>query len=130
VTTTDNAVAGPTVQTFSLATTAWLPLTVSPATLSFPTTPVGGTSAPLQVTATNYSTASVTVNGAVASGDYSILSMGSNPCAAGMVLAPATSCTFGVSFTPTITGAIAGVATFGNTTHYSPQIVSLTGSGH
>ena len=130
VTITDNAAAGPTVQTYNLATVGFWPLTVAPASLSFPTTAVGSTSSPLQLTATNCSTVNVTMNAASASGDYAIVSMGVNPCSTGTVLAPGGTCTFGVTFGPTVTGTIQGVATFSNSSPNSPQEVALTGSGH
>ena len=49
VTITDNATSGPTVQTYNLATVGFWPLTVAPASLSFPATAVGSTSSPLQL---------------------------------------------------------------------------------
>jgi hypothetical protein len=130
VTIIDNAASGPTTQTYNLATIGFWPLSVSPASLSFPTTAVGTNSSPMQVTATNYSTANVTINGAVASGDYAIVTFGSNPCTSGTVLSPGAACTFGVTFSPTVTGTIPGVATFSNSTVNGPQTVSLTGIGH
>ncbi len=130
VTTTDNAASGPTTQTYNLATIGFWPLTVSPASLSFPTTAVGSSSSPLQVTATNYSTANVTMNSAAASGDYAVVSFGSNPCTNGTVLPPGAACTFGVTFNPTVAGTIPGVATFSNSSANGPQTVSLTGVGH
>jgi hypothetical protein len=130
VTIVDNAASGTTIQTYNLATVGFWPLTVSPASLSFPTTAVGTTSAPLQVTATNYSGGNVTMNGAAASGDYSVVTMGASPCANGTVLAPGAACTYGVTFSPTVTGTIPGVATLSNTSANGPQLVSLTGGGH
>lgn len=130
VTITDNATSGPTVQTYNLATVGFWPLTVAPASLSFPTTAVGSTSSPLQLTATNYSTGNVTMNAASASGDYAVVSVGANPCTTGTVLAPGGNCTFGITFSPTVTGTIQGVATFSNSSPNSPQVVSLAGSGH
>jgi hypothetical protein len=130
VTIADNAASGPTVQTYNLATVGFWPLTVSPASLSFPTTAVGTTSSPMQVTATNYSSSNVTMNGAAASGDYSIVTMGTSPCSGGTVLAPGAACTYGITFSPTVTGTISGVATFSNSTANGPQLVSLTGAGH
>ena len=129
VTIVDNAASGPTVQTYNLATVGFWPLTVSPATLSFPATAVGTTSSPTQVTATNYSTGNVAMNGAGASGDYFVVTMGASPCANGTVLAPGAACTYGIVFSPTVTGTISGVATFSNSTANGPQLVSLTGAG-
>lgn len=129
VTITDNASSGPTVQTYNLATIGYWPLTVAPASLSFPAIVVGNTSSPLQVTATNYSTANITLTGAAGSGDYAIVSLGTNACTSGTVLAPGAACTFSVTFSPTVTGTISGVATFSNNSPNAPQVVALTGSG-
>ncbi|HEY6768938.1 MAG TPA: choice-of-anchor D domain-containing protein [Candidatus Sulfotelmatobacter sp.] len=130
VTVTDDSTIGPTVQTYNLAGVGYWPITLTPALLSFPATNVGSTSAALQVTATNYSTANVTVNDIAASGDYGVAAMGANPCTVGTVLAPNATCTFGITFSPTVAGTITGVATFGNTSPNGPQVVTLTGLGH
>jgi len=130
VTIVDNASSGPTTQTYNLAATSFWPITLSPVSLSFPTTSVGSTSAPLQAMATNYSAANVTINGIIASGDYGTVTMGTNPCVSGATLAPGTNCTLGVVFSPSVTGAIPGVASFGNSSPNSPQVLSLMGTGH
>jgi len=130
VTVADNATSGPNVQTYNLAAVGYWPITLSPASLSFPTTAVGTTSSPLQMTVTNYSTAAVTLNGLVASGDFSVVSVGSTPCLAGTVLNPVGKCTLGVSFSPTVTGAISGAVTVSHTAPDGPQVGALTGTGH
>ena len=130
VTVVDNATSGPTIQTFNLSAVGYWPISLSPAGLSFPATTVGTTSAPLLITVTNYSTASVTLNNFAASGDYSIVTSGSTPCAIGTVLNPAGKCTIGVTFSPTVTGTISGAVTVSHSAPDSPQVVSVTGSGH
>jgi hypothetical protein len=130
ITVLDNAASGPTTQTYNLAAIGFWPVTMSPSTLTFPTTAVGVTSSPLPVTVTNYSTAPVTLNSMVASGDFGVVVLGANPCIPGTVLSPSGTCTFGVTFSPTVTGAISGAVTISHTAPNSPQIVTLTGTGH
>ncbi len=129
VTIVDNAASGPTVQTFNVTAAGYWPITLSPASLSFPKTTVGTTSNPLQVTVTNYSTSQVTLNNFAASGDYTIVTLGSNPCNGGTILNAAGKCTFGVTFSPTVTGTITGAVTISHSAPNSPQVVSLTGAG-
>jgi hypothetical protein len=129
VTISDNASSGATTQTYNMAAIGFWPITLAPATLSFPATSVGGTSAPLQVTVTNYSTVAVTLNSFVASGDYAVVSLGSSPCSPGTVLNPGAACTLGVTFSPTITGTITGAMTVSHSAPNGPQVVGLTGKG-
>lgn len=129
VTVVDNASSGPTVQTFNATAVGYWPITLSPASLSFPKTTVGTTSAPLTVTVTNYTTSSVTLNSLAASGDYAIVTSGTTPCQVGTVLAAAGKCTFGVTFTPTVTGSITGDVTVSHSAPDSPAEVSLKGTG-
>jgi len=129
VTVVDNATSGATVQTYNLAGVGYWPITLTPATLSFPATTVGATSNPLSVTVTNYSTAAVTLNGLAASGDFSLVSAGTNPCMVGTVLNPAGKCTLGITFSPTVKGTITGAVTVSHNAPDSPQISALTGSG-
>jgi hypothetical protein len=103
---------------------------MSPSSLSFPTTAVGSTSSPLQVTITNYGPGSVTLNSIVASGDYGVVLLGTNPCTTGAILNASRTCTFGVTFSPTVTGTITGAVTVSHNAANSPQIVSTTGTGH
>ena len=130
VTVVDNATSGPTVQTFNLGATAYWPISMSPVGLSFGAVTVGSTSAPLQVTVTNYTTGQVTLNTFAASGDYTVVSFGSVPCSPGLVLTSGGKCTFGVTFSPTVTGTITGAVTVSHSAPNSPQVVSLSGSGH
>jgi Protein of unknown function (DUF1573) len=130
VTFVDNASSGATVQTYNLTATGFWPITLSPNSLSFPLTAVGHTSSPLQVAVTNNSSGSVTLGSLVASGDYNVVSYGANPCAPGTVLIAGGTCTFGVTFSPTVSGAIAGAATVSHNAPNTPQIVALSGSGN
>jgi hypothetical protein len=58
------------------------------------------------------------------SGDYAIAS---NTCAS--ILPPNSSCTIGVTFTPTAAGAQAGALTLTDTAVGSPQTIKLNGTG-
>jgi hypothetical protein len=129
VTVVDNAASGPTVQTYNLTATGVWPVTLSPSTLSFPSTAVGSTSSPLQVTVKNYSTESVTLDSIAASGDYGIVPLGASPCGSGTVLTAKGTCTFGVTFSPSVGGIVAGAATLSHSAPNNPQVVALNGRG-
>jgi hypothetical protein len=125
ITVTDNASLGTQVQNAS--GTGILPVTVSPATISFGTVAVGSTSAVKVITVTNYIASAVPINSIVTSGDYVYTTGGGVPCGASI---PANSiCTLGVEFSPTNTGAISGDLTLSDATVTSPQVVSLSGTG-
>jgi len=117
------------VQTYNLAAAGHWPITLTPASLTFAATPVGGTSSPLQVTVTNYSPSAVSLSSMVASGDYAVVVFGTNQCSPTTVLSPGTSCTFGVTFSPTTTGSISGAVTVTHNAPNGPQVLALTGSG-
>ncbi|HXO38264.1 MAG TPA: choice-of-anchor D domain-containing protein, partial [Candidatus Acidoferrum sp.] len=106
--------------------TAILPLTISPASLSFGSFTVGTASGPATVTLTNHLAAATSITYS-ASGDFSAVAGGGSPC--GASLGAGASCTFVVAFSPTTTGAVSGVATVTNTGGFSPQEVKLSGTG-
>jgi Protein of unknown function (DUF1573) len=134
VTLTDNAASGPTTQVFGLTVTGVWPVSLSPGKLTFPAQSVGTTSTAEIVTVSNYSSSVVTLNSIVPSGNFAVVSGGSSPCGTSIPSAvgqkPGT-CTFGVTFTPPVTGAIEGAVTVSHNAagSNSPQIVSLTGTG-
>ena len=99
----------------------------SPVSLIFPAQAVGTTSNPLSVTLSNNQSVSLNLASIVASGDYSAVPGGTNPC--GSAVAANSSCTFVVSFGPTKTGAIKGVVTVTDDAPTSPQVFPLTGKG-
>ncbi len=90
---------------------------------------VGSTSSPLQITVNNYSAVSVTLGTIVASGGYDIVPLGVNACGSGTVLNANGTCTFGVTFSPMISGVIPGAATLSHNAPNGPQVVALTGTG-
>lgn len=104
-----------------------MPVTMSPTSISFGTVTVGSSSAVQVVTVTNNMTTSVPVNSIVASGDFTSTTGGGVPCGASL---PANGiCTLGVQFSPTVAGAISGNLTLNYGAGFSPQVVSLTGTG-
>lgn len=99
----------------------------SPVSLTFSAQTVGTTSAPKTVTLFNNQSVSLNVASIMASGDYSAVPGGTNPC--GSAVAANSSCTFVVSFSPTKTGTIKGVVTVTDDAPTNPQIFALTGKG-
>jgi hypothetical protein len=105
-----------------------VPLTISPATLTFADTGVGATSASKVISVTNKSTGSITINTITGSPDFAAVGSGTTPC--GGTLAKSAKCALSVTFMPTGIGAIKGavaIATSGGAV--SPQIVGLSGTG-
>jgi hypothetical protein len=112
-------------QTIALSGVGNLPLSISPAALSFGTQTVGHTSATKAATLVNNEAAafSFAFN---ASGNYAISSTGTT---CGASLAPKASCTIAVTFTPTTNGSISGALAITDATGLSPQLISLSGTG-
>jgi hypothetical protein len=113
---TGAATGGPTV-----------PLTLSPASLTFASTGIGATTAAATVTVTNKSTGTITINSFSASANYMAVGSGTSPC--GGALAKSAKCTLSVTFTPTDTGSIKGAVAIATSGAGSPQIVGLSGTG-
>lgn len=97
---------------------------LSTSTLNFGTQTVLTTSTAQNVTVTNTGTTLLVFSSQIISGDFALLS---NTC--GSTLAAGASCSFGVTFTPTIAGARAGSVTFTDNAPGSPHVISLTGTG-
>jgi hypothetical protein len=117
-------------QIYNVSGAAVLPLTFSPASLTFAAQLVGSTSAAKTVTLTNNASTGMSSIGFVASGDYAAFATGGTPC--GASLGAHAKCTIGVTFTPSATGAIKGSVTVtysGVAPSFSPQGMSLTGTG-
>jgi Abnormal spindle-like microcephaly-assoc'd, ASPM-SPD-2-Hydin len=121
----DNSGVSP--QNLTLTGTGVLPVSASPTSLPFRPQTVGTTSAVQIVTLTNNQTAVININSITASGDFIYTVAGSAPCAS--TLTKLSSCTIGVQFSPSTTGAISGALTVSDSAPYSPQIVTLTGTG-
>jgi hypothetical protein len=112
-------------QTVALSGTGELPLTISPATLAFGTVAVGVTSASKIVTITNNESSTLSYSFA-AGGNYAISATGTT-CTGS--LAAATKCNIAVTFTPTTATAINGALSLSDGNSFSPQLVSLSGTG-
>jgi hypothetical protein len=91
--------------------------------LAFGGQKVGTSSIPKQIILTNHQIVPATV-GMTITGDYT----GINTC--GGTIAPQSSCTAAIVFTPTAIGARNGTASFNNPGSTSPLNVSLTGTGN
>jgi phospholipase C len=109
--------------------TVWLKATatgvaMSPNQLSFPTTKVGTTSAPLQTQLINDSNVALIIGTITASGDFAV---SQNHC--GASVSAGSKCVIGVTFTPTQTGTRTGNLTITDSDQLSPQLPKLTGTG-
>jgi hypothetical protein len=116
VTITDTAPVSP--QVYDVTGTGVLPVSLSPASLTFPAQPVGTTSAAKTVTLTNNLSTTLSITGIAASGDYSI-STGTNACT--NTVLSLKKCTIYVVFSPTVTGSIKGAVTVTYSGSFSPQ---------
>ncbi len=119
---TDSATVG--TQVLNLSGTAALPVSFSPATLTFAAQPVGTTSGAKTVTLTNNQSVLLSINSIVASGEYTVV-----PGTCGASLAAKGKCTFNVTFSPASAGTIKGVVTITHDAASSPQVMALTGTG-
>ncbi|MDI5963415.1 choice-of-anchor D domain-containing protein [Streptantibioticus silvisoli] len=117
--------AGGVTDTVALSGTGTAPgpvLTAGPSSLSFPSTVVGSSAAAQKITVTNSGTASATVSGVAATGDFSQ----TNNCS---TIAVGASCTVNVTFKPTTSGARTGTLTVTSNANNSPTTAALSGSG-
>jgi Abnormal spindle-like microcephaly-assoc'd, ASPM-SPD-2-Hydin len=121
----DNSNVSP--QLMTMTGTGILPVTMSPSSLTFAAQTIGTTSSPQIVTLKNNQASMLTINGITASGDYLVVTAGSNPC--GSVLTAGNSCTIGVEFSPVTTGTIIGTLSVAHNANFSPQAVALSGIG-
>lgn len=96
---------------------------LSPAALSFPTTPVGTVTASQTLSLANTGNMVLTISSIQVSGDYGQ----TDNCPAN--LPAASSCLINVSFTPSVAGVRTGAVTIGSSAAGSPQTVGLSGSG-
>jgi hypothetical protein len=126
VTLMDNAPVN--TQLYNLMGKAVLPVSFSPASLTFAAQTVGTTSAQKIVTLTNNQAVALTLTSVVASGQYAAAAGGTNPC--GSTVNAHTSCTFAVTFSPKQPVAIPGVVTVThNAASGNPQVIKLSGTG-
>lgn len=114
-------------QMLKLSGKSLMPVTFSPTSLTFSAQPVGVPSPPKTVTLTNNQSVALALTSIVTSGQYGIVSAGSNPC--GNSVPAKGSCTIGVAFTPVSAATIKGVVTISHGALFSPQEIKLTGTG-
>jgi hypothetical protein len=112
-------------QTVALSGTGNLPLTISPATLSFGTETVGHTTTAKTVSLTNNESTTLSFSFS-ASGNYATTSSGTT---CGASLAAKAKCNIAVTFTPTANGSVNGAVTVTDSAGFSPQLVGLSGTG-
>jgi hypothetical protein len=122
ITITDNASGSPQTIGLTGAGIVSAPI-VSPLSLTFSDQLIATTSASQPVTITNTSPVALSIASLAISSDWAE----TNDCLPS--IAPLTSCTINVSFSPTAQGARAGTLTLTDYALDSPQTVSLSGTG-
>lgn len=104
-------------------------VTLTPASLTFADQAIGTTSTAQSVTVTNGGDASLFINSAATRGadplDFTQVDDGCS----GMTLAPGTSCSVSITFSPTASGTRSGTFILTDNAGNSPQTASLTGTG-
>jgi hypothetical protein len=115
--------AGGGSQQSALAGTGIAPAVgLAPSSLSFASQTVGSSSAPQTITVTNLGTANLSISAIATQGDFSQ----TNTC--GSALAPQTTCTIAVTFTPSASGLRTGTLTLTDNASDSPQSLPLAGN--
>jgi hypothetical protein len=99
-------------------------VSITPSSLTFSAQVLNTTSSGQKVTVTNNGFVNLTVNSVAASGDYT-----QTGTCSGTTLTPGQNCTITVTFTPVVTGTLAGTLTINDTVPGAPHLVSLTGTG-
>ncbi|MEI9977858.1 MAG: choice-of-anchor D domain-containing protein [Edaphobacter sp.] len=124
----DDASGSPqTVAISGTGTLAPIPQAVfSPATLSFPGTTVGVTSAAQIVTLSNPGTTPLSISGITITGANNVDFAETNTCGASLVAGG--TCTISVTFIPATPGSLAASISVADNASGSPQTVALTGT--
>ena len=124
---TDNSGGVPnSVQMVALSGTGIAPaITFSPTSLTFANQLVGTTSAPQTIMVTSTGTAPLNIASVAPSGDFAVV----NDLCSGSSLSPSSTCTFGVTFTPTQTGSRSGTVTITDNVSPGTQTIPLSGTG-
>lgn len=122
LTITDDAANNP--QSASLSGTGIAQVTFSPGSLNFGSLAVGDTSAAKTVTFTNHKNSATNFSSIQVTGDFAI---SGNTC--GAAVAPASNCTIGIMFSPSVIGARIGALTFTDDANNSPQSLNISGAG-
>ncbi len=124
---TDNASNSPQNVALSGTGTASTSITISPNSLTF-TSAALSSSAPQSVTLMNTGVNTLTVTSIALAGANPTLFTQTTNC--GASLAPNTSCTVSVYFSPTAKGTFAATLVFTDSAPASPQTVTLNGTGN
>jgi hypothetical protein len=114
-------------QLYDLSGTGVLPVTFSPASLTFALQALGKTSAAKTITLTNNQATTLDLTSISASGQFSAIAGGKDPC--GSTVNAHSTCTLAVTFTPAQSGTIPGAVTITSNASGSPQNVKLSGTG-
>jgi uncharacterized repeat protein (TIGR03803 family) len=122
LTITDNAANSP--QTVALSGSGVLPVTLTPASATYPKRTVGTTSPPKTFTLTNYQTVTLDSIAIGTTGDFAV---SATTCTTS--LPSRGKCKISVTFTPTGTGTRTGQLSVSDSASNSPQTSSLTGTG-
>src|ERR671927_1068321 len=99
----------------------------TPTSLTFPAQAIGTTSAPQSITVTNTGNAGLFINSAAVRNTLEFTEV-SDGCS-GVTLAPGTSCSVSITFSPTGTGTRSAAFTLTDNAANSPQTVPLAGTG-
>jgi streptogramin lyase len=111
-------------QTTALNGTGTTPVTLSASSLNLGSVAVGDTTASKNVVLTNHENVSLDFAGILTSGGFTVAG---NTC--GASITATSTCTIGLTFSPTAIGSATGTLTFTDSAENSPQVVSLTGTG-
>ncbi|MGD0695968.1 MAG: choice-of-anchor D domain-containing protein [Terriglobia bacterium] len=121
----DNASNSP--QTAALTGTGIVQAKVAPTSLTFAAQKVGTTSAAKNVTLTNNLSTALTISSITFTGANAADFGQTNTC--GSSLAAKSTCTIGVTFTPSAKGTRTATLNVNDSANNSPQTASLTGTG-
>src|SRR5437764_249927 len=116
----------------ALATTAEAAapaVTFTPTSLTFGAQAIGTTSAPQSITVTNTGDAPLFINSAATRGADPLDFTEVNDGCSGLTLAPGTSCSVSITFSPTASGTRSGSLIVTDNAVNSPQTAALTGTG-
>jgi hypothetical protein len=108
-------------------TTAAPAVTFTPTSLTFAAQAIGTTSAPQSITVTNTGNAGLFINSAATPGTLDFTQV--NDGCSGLTLAPGTSCSVSITFSPTASGARSATFTLTDNAANSPQTVPISGTG-
>jgi uncharacterized cupredoxin-like copper-binding protein len=127
-TTTNFSINGQASGTITLNGTGIPAFTIAPATVNFPATAVGDSSAGIDVTITNASGANQTLTAVAGGAPFDSANFTGVQNCVGVTLAPGASCAFTYTFTPTTTGPLTTTTNFSINGQASGTI-TLTGTG-